>query len=302
MAAWWVLFYRLHRPEALWRRIALLIAIPGAYAFWIFTPMNYVGNTVSWAAITVVFAFFCGDLRRTLFTAFFYIGMEHSIDNTRSAMIAMIRGEFFETYSPAQYWQWNLQYLFVLAVCCFYFFVVRRYRSKPVLSSWVLCILPLSIVYAIIVYAYDIALMLLRQQGINIFGPIFCFGLFGIFLSLIILYLYTRRTVIIDSQQLAIDVSNVQPLWTSDKGLSEKFCERYSLTEREKTIVEVMMRGKSNKEIAEELLIFLRTVENYLQNVYKKTGVTNRFALFNDKRRINRRIGTNRKRIGTYPH
>jgi len=49
IAAWWVLFYRLHRPAALWRRITLLVA-----------------NAVSWAVITVVFAFICGDLRRSL--------------------------------------------------------------------------------------------------------------------------------------------------------------------------------------------------------------------------------------------
>jgi hypothetical protein len=74
VAAWYVLFYRLHRPRALWRRIALLVAMPGAYAFWIFMPMSTLGNAVSWAAITVVFALVCGDLRRSLFTAFFYIG------------------------------------------------------------------------------------------------------------------------------------------------------------------------------------------------------------------------------------
>ena len=41
-----------------------------------------------------------------------------------------------------------------------------------------------------------------------------------------------------------------------------------------------MIRGKSNKEIAETLLISIRTVGAYLQNVYKKTEAPNRFALY----------------------
>jgi len=283
IAAWWVLFYLLHRPEARWRRVVLLIAMPAAYAFWIFMPMSVAANAISWAAIIVVFAFICGDLRRSLFTAFFYIGMEMSIDCTRSSMIATIFGRFFTSYSPAQYLQYNLQYLFVFAVACFYYTVMKRYRGKPKLSTWLLCVLPPLTLWAVMTYFVHIADMtdpILLEQGINIYGAGFCFGLFSILLNLGILYLYIRQTVIIDAQHLTIDVSGAQPLWTQEGGLSAKFCERYSLTDREKEVVEIMMKGKSNKEIAETALISIRTVGNYLQNVYEKTGVANRFALY----------------------
>jgi DNA-binding CsgD family transcriptional regulator len=280
IAAWWVLFYRLHRPEALWRRIVLLVAMPAAYLFWILMPMNIAANAISWAAITVVFAFICGDLRRSLFTAFFYIGMEMSIDCTRSSMIAIIFGRFFTRYSPAQYLQYNLQYLFVFAVACFYYTVMMRYRGKPKVSSWLLCILPPLILWAVLTYFVHVATPLLEKQGINIYGPVFCFGLSSILLNMGILYLYIRQTIIIDAQHLTIDVSGAQPIWTPQEGLSKKFCERYNLTDREKDIIEVMMRGKSNREIADAVLISIRTVGNYLQNIYKKTGVPNRFALY----------------------
>jgi len=280
IAAWWVLFYCLHRPPTLWRRIVLLAAMPAAYAFWIFMPMSVAANAVSWAAITVVFAFICGDLRRSLFTAFFYIGMEMSIDSTRSSMIAMIFNRFFIRYSPAQYLQYNLQYLFVFAVTCFYYTVMMRYRGKPKLSGWLLCILPPLILWAVLTYFAHVAAPLLEEQGVNIYGPVFCFGLSSILLNMGILYLYIRQTIIIDAQHLTIDVSGTEPIWTQEGGLSAKFCERYSLTDREKEIVEVMMKGKSNREIADTVLISIRTVGNYLQNVYKKTGVPNRFALY----------------------
>jgi DNA-binding CsgD family transcriptional regulator len=280
IAAWWVLFYKLHRPQARWRRISLLVAMPAAYAFWIFTPMNFIGNAVSWAAITIVFAFICGDLRRTLFTAFFYIGMEHAIDLTRSAFIALLFDDWFTGYSPAQYLQYNLQYLLVFGASWYFYTIMKHYRDKPKLSSWILCILPPLVLWGVLTYFIHIADPLLLDQGINIYGPGFCFGLFCILFNMGILYVYIHRSIIIDGQHLAIEVSGIEPLWSAEKGLSAKFCERYTLTDREKDIVEVMMKGKSNKEIAEALLISLRTVENYLQNVYKKTGVSNRFALY----------------------
>jgi DNA-binding CsgD family transcriptional regulator len=129
-------------------------------------------------------------------------------------------------------------------------------------------------------YYVDIAYPLLIEQGINIYGPGFCFGLFCILLNLGILYLYIRQLVITDARQLTIDVSGAEPLWTPQGGLSVKFCERYSLTGREREIIEVMMQGKSNKEIADTVFISIRTVGNYLQNIYKKTGAPNRFALY----------------------
>jgi DNA-binding CsgD family transcriptional regulator len=280
IAAWWVLFYRLHRPESLRRRIVLLIAIPAAYAFWILMPMSIVANAVSWAIITVVLAFICGDLRRSLFTAFFYIGMEASIDNTRSALIALLFNNFFPSHSPSQYLQYNLQYLVVFALCCCYYMVMRRYSGKLPLASWILIIIPPMILWAILTYFAHVADPLLMEQGINVYGPGFCFGLFCILLNIGILYLYTRQLVIIDAQHLTIAVSDAEPIWTPESGLSGNFCKRYQLTGREKDIVEVMMRGKSNKEIADTLLISIRTVGTYLQNVYKKTGALNRFALY----------------------
>jgi DNA-binding CsgD family transcriptional regulator len=280
VAAWWVLFYQLHRPEALWRRVVLLIAMPAAYAFWKIAPMSVVGKIVSWAAIVIVFAFICGDLRRTLFTAFFYIGMEMSIDCTRSALVAVLHNQFFLRYSPGYYLQYNLQYLAVFGMCCFYYTVMKRHSGKLPFASWILIVIPPMILFAILTYFTYIADPLLDNQGINIYGPIFCCGLFCILLNLGILYLYIRQLIITGAQQLTIAVSDAEPIWTPEGGLSVNFCKRYELTDREKDIVEVMMQGKSNKEIAGALFISIRTVGAYLQNVYKKTGAPNRFALY----------------------
>jgi DNA-binding CsgD family transcriptional regulator len=39
------------------------------------------------------------------------------------------------------------------------------------------------------------------------------------------------------------------------------------------------VRGKTNREIAEGLFVSVRTVQNHLQNVYGKLGVSNREEL-----------------------
>jgi DNA-binding CsgD family transcriptional regulator len=292
IAAWFVLFYRLHRPRALWRRIALLIAIPAAYAFWILYPMNTLGNAVSWAAITVVFAFICGDLRRSLFTAFFYIGMEASIDNTRCALVAMLLGHYFPAYSPGYYLQYNLQYLIVFAAAVYYHEVMKRYPGKPPVSSWLLTIVPPFGLWAVLTYYAVLGDALLfggrevtalghfaQEQGFNIYGPGFCFGAFSILCNLGVFYVHTRNLKLQNTQALNLEVSGAEPMWTLEKGLSAAFCKKYGLTDREKEMVEELMQGKTNKEIALKADIHFRTVENHLQSAYRKTGVTSRFAL-----------------------
>jgi HD-GYP domain-containing protein (c-di-GMP phosphodiesterase class II) len=50
------------------------------------------------------------------------------------------------------------------------------------------------------------------------------------------------------------------------------------LTQRELEILLVLVRGKSNQEIADELRISIKTVGNHVQHVYEKAGVRSRAA------------------------
>jgi DNA-binding NarL/FixJ family response regulator len=49
-----------------------------------------------------------------------------------------------------------------------------------------------------------------------------------------------------------------------------------SLTEREREVMTVISRGRSNREIAEELVISEKTVKNHIRTIYEKLGVANR--------------------------
>ncbi|GHT93231.1 hypothetical protein FACS1894140_6210 [Spirochaetia bacterium] len=269
----------MHRPPALWRRIALLIAMPAAYTFWILTPMSVLGNGVTWALFPIVFAFLCGDLRRSLFTAFFYIGMEASIDCTRSSLIALIFGHFLESYSPGQYLQYNLQYLLVLAASIYYYNTMERYAAKPPFTAWILTVIPPFGLWAVLTVFAVIGDPLLIEQGINIYLSGFLFGIFSILCNFGVFYVHTRFLIQINAQTLAIKVSGAPPVWTPETGLSPQFCAEFSLSDREKRAAEELLQGKSNKEIAESLCLSVRTVEAHLRNIYRKTGAPNRSAL-----------------------
>ena len=51
------------------------------------------------------------------------------------------------------------------------------------------------------------------------------------------------------------------------------------LTERERTITELILAGRTNREIAERLFLSTRTIEASLSRVYAKLGVRGRTRL-----------------------
>jgi len=55
--------------------------------------------------------------------------------------------------------------------------------------------------------------------------------------------------------------------------------EQYSLTNREREVIKLLLEGKSNKLIAVALIISIRTVEFHLNNIYFKYRVASRLEL-----------------------
>ena len=51
------------------------------------------------------------------------------------------------------------------------------------------------------------------------------------------------------------------------------------LSTREKEVFELVLIGKKNQEIANELFVDISTVKTHINNIYKKTGVKNRKEL-----------------------
>lgn len=59
----------------------------------------------------------------------------------------------------------------------------------------------------------------------------------------------------------------------------EKYFEKYAISQREKEIIYLLLKGKSNKEIEDALFIAMGTVKNHVYNIYQKIGVKNRAQL-----------------------
>lgn len=59
----------------------------------------------------------------------------------------------------------------------------------------------------------------------------------------------------------------------------ERFVQKYHISDREKEILEYLLRGYSNREIQHSLYLSPHTVKNHNYNLYKKLGVSNRTEL-----------------------
>lgn len=60
--------------------------------------------------------------------------------------------------------------------------------------------------------------------------------------------------------------------------------DRFSLTKREREVIELILSGFSNNDIAEKLVLSFNTVKIHVSNIYKKVGVSNRIDLINKVR------------------
>ena len=66
----------------------------------------------------------------------------------------------------------------------------------------------------------------------------------------------------------------------SSVSLQIEFLEEHEISAREKEIIGLLVKGLSNREIAEKLFISPNTVKTHIKNIYAKLGVSNRVLLF----------------------
>jgi len=61
----------------------------------------------------------------------------------------------------------------------------------------------------------------------------------------------------------------------------ERFFSEFKITGREQSIIRLILQGKTNDEIGDQLFISTKTVKNNISNIYQKTKVKNRIKLIN---------------------
>lgn len=71
---------------------------------------------------------------------------------------------------------------------------------------------------------------------------------------------------------------NTPPLIENNK-LTDYFKQKYDITEKQSEIIELIIAGATYKQIAEKLFISPKTVDNHLQNIYKKLNINSKMQL-----------------------
>ena len=70
-------------------------------------------------------------------------------------------------------------------------------------------------------------------------------------------------------------------LFRIDNSIQQQNADNYQLTQREREIAELLIRGYSYSKIGEALFISIPTVKTHVTNIYRKVNVSNKMELFN---------------------
>jgi len=71
------------------------------------------------------------------------------------------------------------------------------------------------------------------------------------------------------------------PVFITNNKLTDYFKQKYDITEKQGEIIELILEGITYKQIAEKLFISSKTVDNHIQNIYKKLNVNSKIQLSN---------------------
>lgn len=69
------------------------------------------------------------------------------------------------------------------------------------------------------------------------------------------------------------------PSFISNNKLTDYFKQKYDITEKQSEIIELIIEGLTYKQISEKLFISPKTVDNHVQNIYKKLKVNSKMQL-----------------------
>lgn len=138
----------------------------------------------------------------------------------------------------------------------------------------------LAIAYVIILFS-AIDFFILKFSGVSIIDIDATSIKIGAFLEMIILsiaVLYRMKTLKEEHTLMRKEIVNYSEqlidLETSQKEKEENKID--TLSHREREIFNLITKGKTNKEIGDELNISVNTVKFHLKNVYEKLNIKNR--------------------------
>jgi len=292
LAALWVIFYLLHRPRTLLRSILavsiMVLQYPFCRILFFASGRNFAASVVCDTLLFLTLAFICeaepdgksnaGGLLRTVISALYFNGMLQLINYIINCYGYAFWGSLPPSFSLWSYFGKTVEGIILLLWTLFYYRVARNMTAKtPVSFSLLTIITPLAGL-AVIAGSTNASRSLL-DHGVNVFLYGGLFGTLIVVLNMCVFYLYIKLSVAYESMVFASDLAHAPPVWTIEQGLSDAFIKKYEITPREREVVETMLQGKTDKEIAVKLNIAVNTVQVHLKRIYQKTGAAGRFAL-----------------------
>ncbi|MDR2868904.1 MAG: helix-turn-helix transcriptional regulator [Deferribacteraceae bacterium] len=294
-SALYVIFCQLHRPDSKQKRIVayclMVVKYPLCFANWMLGGGMWV-DIVTGLMVLLVLAFLCRreeDRTRPFISAIYVAGMSWILEFVFACYAVLLVG--LQMFSYPQF-SWPI-YIYNFAIdaamllwAVFYYYTARKMATNTPISFRILIILmPFATLALVAVILGDSEYLLSQESGqlIALRSGLFLYGaLFGTIIlvfNMCIFYLYVRLSVAHESVRFAQQLAHTPPVWTAEQGLSAPFIEKYQITPREQQVIETMLAGRSDKEIAQTLELAVNTVQAHLKHVYRKTGATGRFAL-----------------------
>jgi DNA-binding CsgD family transcriptional regulator len=219
-----------------------------------------------------------GGVLRPLVSALYFDGMLQLVNYIMSCYMYAFAGTLPPSFSLWSYFWKAIEGIVLLFWALFYYRVARNMTAKPPLSFSLLTVLaPLAGLAVIAASVYAVRPLL--DFGVNIFLYGGLFGTLIIALNMCVFYLYIKLSVAHEALVFAQRVSPSPPVRTPEQGLSAAFIEKYEITPREREVIETVVQGKTDKEIAATLNMAVNTVQAHLKRIYRKTGAAGRFAL-----------------------
>lgn len=73
---------------------------------------------------------------------------------------------------------------------------------------------------------------------------------------------------------------NIKKIISDKQNLSQEDLKvKYNFSDREIEVIELLIKGKTNAQVSEELFISINTVKSHVKSIYKKLAVSNRLQL-----------------------
>jgi DNA-binding CsgD family transcriptional regulator len=192
----------------------------------------------------------------------------------------------------------NIRAIMVLLILGYLLGIVTYFASSTstifmltkMISEYIFIVFILSILVYFLIHTINIK-DLSKRKAVNLFGY---FYLTSFAVDVLALLFFNNKELFITILSLLINIFPI--IWLKfvylkyyifpDSALKDinpvsLLSERYGITNREMEILQLLINGKSNKEIEDLLFISINTVKNHVSCLFKKLGINSRGQLMN---------------------